>query len=409
MKHKLPHTFRAVTSILFASFYGTCGIPGASGYAFSEIVPDVRQPVSVSGGSACPVPSHALVSPGSIAEQWSTALGTNPVTILTQDQTPAGRLTEIEQVITQSLAVWTAVSGTTLVAGTFGPLTRTATQNACGSDGVNSICFDQADGAFTPGILAFTRVITADIIGVQVGSGAPSTQVGQILDADIYFDPSSSTVTFATPAELPSAPNAYDFESLMIHELGHTLGFSHSGVWAAMMYPFAPAPGTFSGTRPTSQRPDAPLGDDDRTGLRVLYPDPSDTVNVGTLTGRILPANPLSVSPSPPGVTGIFGSHVVAVDASSGAVIAAALGGWSCAAPGPVEFDGTYVIAHLPVGHNYQIYAEPLDNTVFPSLVSPATASLCRNPTTDAGWPPLQACVVPPANTSFTTRTRPGS
>ncbi len=171
----------------------------------------------------------------------------------------------------------------------------------------------------------------------------------------------------------------------MIHELGHTLGFSHSAVFAAMMYPFAPAPGSFSGTRPTAQQPGAPLGDDDRTGLRVLYPDPADTVNVGSLSGRILPANPLSLSASPPGVAGVFGAHVVAVDATSGAVIGAALGGWSCAAPGPAHFDGTYEIGHLPVGHSYQVYAEPLDNTVYPSLVSPATASLCRNPTTDAG------------------------
>jgi hypothetical protein len=406
IKRRAIHSYIAA---FLAAFYGVLGIPGASGYAFDQIVPDVRQPASVSGGSACPVASHDLIAPGAIAEQWSTVLGTNPVTILTQDQSAAGRLNEIEAVIAQSLAVWTGVSGTTLVPGTFAAVTRTATQNACGSDGVNSICFDQADGAFTPGILAFTRVITADIIGVQVGTGAPSTQVGQILDADIYFDPGSSMITFATPAALAATPTAYDFESLLIHELGHTLGFSHSAVFAAMMYPFAPAPGTFSGTRPTAQQPDAPLGDDDRTGLRVLYPDPTDTVNIGSLSGHILPANPLSLPASPPGVTGIFGAHVVAVDAASGAVIGATLGGWSCAAPGPAQFDGSYEIGHLPVGHSYQVYAEPLDNTVYPSLVSPATASLCRNPTTDAGWPPLQACVVPTVNTSFTTRTRPGS
>src|SRR5579863_9668067 len=214
-----PILFRFL-QIFFAAFYGVCGIPGASGYAFNEIVPDVRQPPSVSGGSACPLASHDVISQGSIAEQWSTVLGSNPVTILTVNQTPAGRLTEIEQVITQSMAVWTGVSGTTLLPGTFAPVTRTATQNACGSDGVNSICFDQADGAFTPGILAFTRVITADIIGVQVGTGAPATQVGQILDADIYFDPGSSTITFATPAALAASPKAYDFQSLLIHELG---------------------------------------------------------------------------------------------------------------------------------------------------------------------------------------------
>jgi len=400
---------RGVVAAFLAGLFGLCGVPGAGGYAFNELVPDVRQPASVSGGSACPVASHDAIAPGSIAEQWSTVLGTSPTTILTQDQTAAGRLNEIEQVITQSQAVWSGVSGTTLTPGVFAPVTRTAAQNACGSDGVNSICFDQADGAFTPGILAFTRVITADVIGVRVGNGAPATQVGQILDADIYFSPGNSTITFATPAALASSPTAYDFESLMIHEMGHTLGFSHSAVLAAIMYPFAHAPGTFSGSRPTAQQPDAPLGDDDRTGLRVLYPDPGDGVNIGALSGHIVPANSLSLPASPPGVTGIFGAHVVAVDAASGAVIGATLGGWSCTAPGPAQFDGGYTIGHLPVGHSYEVYAEPLDNTVSPSLVTPATASLCRNPTTDAGWPPLQGCVVPAVNTSFTTRTRPGS
>jgi len=172
------------------------------------------------------------------------------------------------------------------------------------------------------------------------------------------------------------------------------------------MYPYAPAPGTFTGPRPTSQQPDAPLGDDDRTGLRILYPDPADAVNVGTITGRILPANPLSLPLSPPNVTGIFGAHVVAVDLASGAVIAATIAGWTCAAPGPAQFDGTYELDHLPVSHSYTVYAEPLDGVVSPAQITPAIATLCRNSTTDPGWPPLQACVVPAAITSFTARTR---
>jgi len=252
-------------------------------------------------------------------------------------------------------------------------------------------------------------VITADSIGARVGSGAPATEVGQILDADIYFAPSGSQISFATPAALAVNPQAYDLESLLTHELGHLLGFSHSAVWDAMMYPYAAAPGTFTGSRPTTQQPDAPLGDDDRTGLSILYPPTSDAVNVGSIRGHILPANPLSLPTSPPGVTGVFGAHVVAVDAASGAVIAATIGGWSCAAPGPAQFDGSYEIDRLPIGRNYMVYAEPMDGTVSPAQITPATESLCRNVLTDAGWPPLQACVVPAADTSFSVRTRPGS
>jgi hypothetical protein len=399
---------RQIFAVVMAAFCGTWGAPGARGYAFSEIVPDVRQGVSLSGGSACPVRSHQLSAAGSIGLRWSTVLGSNPVTIVTQDQTAAGQLNEIEQVIAQSLAVWTGVSGTTLAPASVTPLTRVTTANACGSDGVNSICFDQGDAAFTPGVLAFTRVITADAIGEQIGSGAAATEVGQILDADIYFDPSDPNISFATPAALAANPRSYDLESLMTHELGHFLGFSHSAVWSAMMFPFAPAPGTFSGARPSAQEPDGPLGDDDRAGLRVLYAASADAAHAGSIRGRILPANPLSLPTTPPGVSGVFGAHVVAVDADSGAVVAATIGGWSCTGEGPAQFDGSYEIDRLPVGRSYTVYAEPLDGVVVPAQISPAIASLCRNSTTDAGWPPLQACVVPDADTSFTTRTRPG-
>jgi len=409
MNKKSVGRIRRILAGGFAAFYSVWGGPAARGYSFNEIVPDVRLPAALSGGSACPVPAHQLTAAGNINLRWSTALGSNPVTIITQDQTATGQLNEIEQVITQSLAAWTGVSGVTLSAASFGPLTRTTTANACGADGVNSICFDQADGAFTPGVLAFARVITADATGLQLGSSAVSSEVGQILDADIYFNPGDSQVTFATPAALASAnPPAYDLESLMTHEIGHFLGFSHSAVWRAMMFPFAAAPGTITGTRPTAQQPDAQLSDDDRTGLRVLYPDPDDTVHIGSIRGQILPANPLSLPAAPPGVTGVFGAHVVAVDETSGAVIAATIGGWSCTAPGPAQFDGTYEIDRLAVGGSYLVYAEPLNGVVTPAQVGPAIDSLCRNPVTDAGWPPLQGCVVPGVDLSFTTRTRPG-
>jgi hypothetical protein len=379
----------------------------AAGYAFNETVPDVRLPASLSGGSACPVPSRQPVAAGSILLRWSTSLSASPVTILTQDQTSNGRLNEIEQVIQQSLGAWTGVPGTTLKPASLAPLVRVAPSTSCGADGLNSICFDQPDMAFTPGVLAFTRVVTADHAGEQLANGPASIAPGQILDADVFFNPGDSNVVFSTPAVLSANPKSYDLESIVTHELGHFFGFSHSAIWSAMMFPYAPAPGTTSSVRPTAQSPDAPLSDDDRTGLRVLYPDLTDLVHIGSIQGSILPANPLSLPSSPPGVTGLFATHVVAVDAASGNVVAGTLGGWSCTFPGPVQFDGGYLIQALPVGHSYQVYAEALNGAVDPSQVSNALTPLCRNPTTDAGWPPLSSCVVPTADTSFTVRVRP--
>jgi hypothetical protein len=149
-------------ALLFAFWYNIA----AYGYSFNDIVPDVQQAASVSGGSACPVHAHQLTGAGAISFRWSTALGSRPRTILTQDQTTAGRLNEIEQMIQQSLNVWTGVSGTILTPSSLGPLTRISSASGCGSDGINSICFDQPDMAFTPGVLAFTRVVTADRIGI---------------------------------------------------------------------------------------------------------------------------------------------------------------------------------------------------------------------------------------------------
>jgi hypothetical protein len=68
-----------------------------------------------------------------------------------------------------------------------------------------------------------------------------------------------------------------------------------------------------------------------------------------------------------------------------------------------VQFDGNYLIEHLPLGNGYAVYAEPRDGAVEPAEVSQALVTLPRNTTNDPSWPPAQACVLPPINTQFTT------
>src|SRR6267154_3740657 len=111
MPLKLQTTVHKISSILVSALYLATSTQCAAGYAFNQIVPDVRQPVGMSGGSACPVRAHQRSGASSISMRWSTALGTSPVSILTQNQTTAGRLADIEQVISQSLGVWTGVTG----------------------------------------------------------------------------------------------------------------------------------------------------------------------------------------------------------------------------------------------------------------------------------------------------------
>ncbi len=252
-------------------------------------------------------------------------------------------------------------------------------QDACAADGQNTICLNQSDPAFTTGVLAFSRIITADLIGQSVNASTPTSDfVGQILDADILLRPADPTVTFATPAALSSNPAAYDLESVLTQEIGNLLGFGASDVWNAVMFPFVAAPGTFLGSRPSTQTPDAPLADDDRAAVRAMYPDPSDTKHIGSISGHVLPANPLALAGEPAGTTGIFAAQVVAVDAGTGSVAAASISGWSCSDPGPPVFDGSYSIERLAVGASqaYQVYAEPLDGPVSPGDVFNAVHNL---------------------------------
>jgi len=385
--------------------------PPASAYLADTTIPQ---------GGGCPQLDRWNLSVASpLNRRWSTSLPSTPQTVLTLASAGSGaQITEIAQAISDSFGVWYGVSGTTFNATTYpgliGPLGQVSAANSCTDDqqnnvdGLNTICFNEPSEGFTSGVLAFTRILTANSPGASVGSSAPASFAGQILDADTLFR-GDGQATFATPGALaaPAGVGAYDLESLLTHEIGHWLGFDHSAVWRAIMFPFAPPPGQFLGDRPTAQIPDGPLADDDRTGIRVLYPDPNDAVNVGEIRGRVVPANPfaLALLPSPsPGsfVTGIFGAQVVAVDASTGAVIAGALSGWSCnASSPPLQFDGSYDLARLPVGHSYVLYAEPLSGLAGPGDFSVAFSDFCS---ANAAPP----CTTPAANTNFNARILPG-
>ena len=121
-----------------------------------------------------------------------------------------------------------------------------------------------------------------------------------------------------------------------------------------------------------------------------------------------MPANPFALAAIPPAssgrfVTGIVGASVVAVDADSGSVVAGTLSGWTCdAASPPLQFDGSFDIERLPVGHNYLLYAEPLDGLATPSAFGVALGALCPQ-----GGP--SACTLPPVNTNFNPRVLPGA
>src|SRR5258707_5373880 len=96
-----------------------------------------------------------------------------------------------------------------LTPASLAPILRVASAAAWGTDRFKSLCFDQAEMAFTPGVLAFTRVVIADRIGDEAGASEVSVAPGQILDADIYFNSGDPTTTFATPLAVAANPKSY--------------------------------------------------------------------------------------------------------------------------------------------------------------------------------------------------------
>ena len=394
---------------LQAALFGTA----VQGYTIDSTIPQA-------GG--CPQPNHwnlSLATP--LDRQWSTSLPAlfAPVILTVAAPGTPAQLDEIEQTISDSFSVWSGVTGTSFNAtaypGLEAPLVRVSPANSCTDDaednvdGLNTICFNQTSDAFTAGVLAITRSFTANAPGVSIGASGPAAFVGQILDSDTLFC-NDGSVTFATPTALSTVAGqgAYDLESVLTHELGNWMGLDSSAEIRAMMFPYAPPPGQFLGARPTAEVPDGPLSDDDRTGIRVLYPDPNDTTNVGAISGQILPANPFSLAtiPSPSlgaTVTGIVGAHVVALDADTGAVVAGTLGGWSCnAASPPTQFDGAFDLERLPLGRNYNLYAEPLSGLALPADFIDALGDLCSMDVTPA-------CATPAVNATFNGRVLPAS
>jgi hypothetical protein len=381
-------------------------VGSAAAYTVNTVTPQ-------SGG--CPVDTRfSTASP--INRRWSTSLPPPPALYTLAAPGTADQINEVQQVILTAFAAWTGVSGTLLNAVTYpsalSPLGQTSVATACSDDsggnltGNNTICFNQASQAFTPGVLAFTRVFVASAPGQTLGS-VTSTFAGQILQADVLVR-NDGAVSFATPGALGSHPDAYDLETVLMHELGHFFGLEHSPVWRAMMAPFAPAAGTFLPPRPSAQTPDAPLREDDRTGLRVLYPDPLDTMHTGIILGRVLPANLLSLAtvPAPAAgqfVSGLFAAHVVAVDADTGEVVAGAIAGWSCPNPAAVPvFDGSYRLERLPLGRNYNLFVEPLNGAISPAMLGGNVLTPCS---TSSPTP----CQSPPPATNFVVRPRSGS
>ena len=212
---------------------------------------------------------------------------------------------------------------------TTGPTTTLTDPNS--ADCVNIISFVPSSAvSFPTGAIAFTDVVSA--FGLPPTnypcSTPPLTRTCSLpsclIDADIVFNPAEQFYTTAT-----TPLTAFDVQSVATHEIGHMLGLDHSGIAHAMMYPFGD---TFAASQQRT------LAVDDVAGIAFLYPE----TNFSTLTGVISGQVTL-------GAAGIFGSHVIAIDSTSGTAVL----------DGMTDPQGNYKLIGLPPG-NYNVLALPL-------------------------------------------------
>ena len=116
-------TRRAAIGLTWLLLAHAVAAPPVAAYGLNYVVADMRQPAAQSGPTACPQRMRLNVNiSGGINRQWSTSLGTNPTTILTANQTPAGQLNEIEATISEALGAWSGVAGSALTPNALAPL-----------------------------------------------------------------------------------------------------------------------------------------------------------------------------------------------------------------------------------------------------------------------------------------------
>lgn len=125
------------------------------------------------------------------------------------------------------------------------------------ADGGVNVGASQASG----GHLGDIRVAAWDItsIGVLAHAWQPGTEAiagpGGTILGDMHFDTAWTWVD--NPADVPFN-GQYDFYTVALHELGHSLGLGHSNVFGSVMYPF------YGGALRT-------LTADDIAGIQAIY------------------------------------------------------------------------------------------------------------------------------------------
>ena len=260
----------------------------------------------------------ARVGGRTVTLRWSQM----PIRYFVTDRgVPGVSSTDIQQAVQRAFSTWDAISTAALSSSFVG--------------------FTSADPRLGDG---------ATVIGFQNRPeldrtlGATSFMIdntnGSILEADIFLNSS-----FAWSVAPGGDANAFDVQSIALHEIGHLHGLAHSAMGEtelrsggrrvisaeSVMFPIAFSPGNISGRT---------LKADDIAGIGDIYPSTTFTRDTGSISGKVTK-----------GGTGVLGAHVVAFDLRTKKIV----GGFS------LSDDGSFVIAGLDPGPHV-VRVEPLDD-----------------------------------------------
>jgi hypothetical protein len=243
----------------------------------------------------------------------------------------------VADIITASFATWQQAPNAAVTVSR-GPNDTSVTSSSNSPKSENVICFVcSADfGGDETLAITFTTVVSA--AGAPDGHGGVTQFPGQIIKADIFFNPQTTYSTDGTGG-------GEDLQTVATHEIGHLLGLDHSAVVRAVMFPFAPS---------VLQT----LSYDDVAGISTLYPKAAPDVAPAVISGTIRMAN---------SGTPVFGAHVYASSTTAAEPFA---GSNIRKTPiGTLTFpDGSYSIQGLPPD-SYNVIVEPLDDPVSASDV----------------------------------------